>query len=114
MVTVRISKVKTVFDKGYRPKWSGEIFKLSEIVSRPNRKVYKLKDGLDEDIAGTFYSAEIQRVVKTGKDLFVIESIIKHRKRNSIKELLVKWKDFPDKFNSWVKEKDIADVGRKK
>ncbi len=109
--SVRISKSKTVFDKGYRPNWTGEVFKLSEIVSRPNRKVYKLKDRLDEDIAGTFYSDEIQRVVKTDKDLFVIESVIKRRTRKGIKEVLVKWKDFPNKFNSWVKEKEITNVG---
>ncbi len=109
---VRISKAKTAFTKGYRPNWTGELFKIDKIESRAGRRVFKLKDRLGEDIAGTFYPEEIQTVVKTDKDLFLVESIIKHRTRKGIKEVLVKWKDFPDKFNSWVALKDIQNVGR--
>ena len=57
---VRISKFKNIFDKGYTPNWSKEIF----IVNKMNDTVpytYNLKDLNDEEIIGSFYDRELQK-----------------------------------------------------
>ena len=58
---VRISKFRNIFAKGYTPNWSTEIF----IVNKINDTVpytYNLKDLNDEDIIGSFYDRELQKL----------------------------------------------------
>lgn len=104
---VRISKYKNIFDKGYTPNWTREIFTIHDIIVR-DIPVYILKDYSGEIVEGTFYDYEIQKVFKTS-DIFKVEEILKKRKTKSGIELFVKWLGYPSKFNSWIKESDIAD-----
>lgn len=100
--TVRISRTKGTFEKGYAPNWSEEIFVIAE--RHPTYPVtYSLKDLADEPIKGKFYEQEIQRIEKSD-DVFEIEKVIKTKRRNGKLEYFVKWKGYPDKFNSWVSE----------
>ena len=58
--TVRISKFKNIFSKGYTPNWSKEIF----IVDKINDTVpytYNLKHLNDEEIIGSFYDRDLQK-----------------------------------------------------
>ena len=58
---VRISRFKNIFAKGYDPNWSKEIF----IVDKINDTVpytYNLKDLNDEEIIGSFYNKELQKI----------------------------------------------------
>jgi hypothetical protein len=57
-----------------------------------------------ESIKEKFYEQEIQRVEKRDDDLFEIEKILKTRKRGSRVEYYVKWKGYPEKFNSWTSD----------
>ena len=51
---VRISKYKrNVFDKGYTPNWTEEVFTVDKIQCT-NPITYKLKDLRGEDIQGSF------------------------------------------------------------
>ena len=43
-------------------------------------------------------------------NIFRIENILRKKKRGRDTSLLVKWKLYPEKFNSWVNEKDIKGV----
>ena len=99
---VRITKKKKVFEKGYTTRWTEEIFTIKEIQNT-NPITYKLKDLKGEEIKGTFYEPELQ---KTKQQVFRIEKIIKKEKGKS----LVKWKGYPDKFNSWVDNKDLINL----
>ncbi|XP_070570300.1 uncharacterized protein [Ptychodera flava] len=100
---VRISKTKRMFKKGYLPNWTEEIFTVSKrISSRP--PLYKLKDFDEEELEGTFYEQELQKVVKKEDDVFRVEKILKTRKRKGKTEYLVKWYGWPSKFNSWVRD----------
>lgn len=97
----RISKYKGVFDKGYTPGWSDEIFKIkSVILSSPI--VYKIVDLLDEEVDGNFYEQEIQKVIYDEHAAFAIDKIIDQRRVGNSRQLLVKWRSYPDKFNSWI------------
>lgn len=100
--TVRVSRSKGTFEKGYLANWTEEIFVVSERF--PTHPVtYTIKDLADEPIKGKFYEHEMQKIVKTD-DVYEVERVIKTRRRNGQLEYFVKWKGYPNKFNSWVKE----------
>ena len=102
---VRISKYKrNVFDKGYTPNWSEEVFKVDEI-QHTNPITYKLKDLRDEDIQGSFYEPEL---LKAEQKVFRIDKVI--RRDYKKKQALVKWKGYSDEFNSWIPFKDLKDI----
>ena len=102
---VRISKYKRkVFDKGYTPNWSEEIFKIDEI-QHTNPITYKLKDLNNEEIQGSFYEPEL---LKAKQDVFRIDKVI--RRDYKKKQALVKWKGYSDEFNSWIPMKDLRNI----
>jgi len=86
---VRITKKKSIFEKGYTPRWTGEVFTVSE-VHYTDPITYKLKDLNGEEIKCSFYEQELQ---KTTQEKF-----------------LVKWVGYPDEFNSRVDNKDLVKV----
>ena len=95
---VRITKKKTVFEKGYAPRWTKEVFTASQI-QYTDLPTYKISDHHGEEIQGTFYKQEIQ---KTHQDIFRIEKIVRKQKNRS----LVNWLGYPDSFKSWVYNKE--------
>ena len=98
--TVRISMTTRPFRKGYLPSWTTELFSISaRIQGQP--PVYKLKDYGGEELQGTFYERELQRVIKSD-DLYQVEKVLRRRKRRGKTEYFVKWLGYPEKFNSWV------------
>jgi hypothetical protein len=99
--TVRITKYKHVFVKGYIQNWTEEVFTVSErYASSP--VTYGLNDLSGEEIKGRFYEEEIQKVVKTQEDEYIVQKVLKSRKRNGQIEHFVKWRGYADKFNSWT------------
>ena len=82
--------------KGFTPNWTEEIFVVDEILNT-NPLTYKLVHLLGEKITGSFYEAELQ---KTNQNIFRIEKVIRRDQKK--KKALVKWKGYPDKFNSWI------------
>ena len=105
---VRISKVKTVFEKGYLPNWSEEIFTVADINRKYHPLTYKLKDANDEVIEGSFYHYEIQPV--TPPEEYLVEKVIRKEKRGREIWCLVKWHGYPHSMNSWVRQHDIRHV----
>ena len=106
---VRISKNKMKFEKGYRPNWTEELFIVSERLNR-NPPVYRIKDLAGEVLEGTFYELELQEVEKSDDDLYIIDKVIKQRKRNGKTEYFVSWKGYPSKFNSWVSDVKVGSI----
>lgn len=97
--TVRIGRQKLHFEKGYKQNWSIEIFTVNQIIRRIPT-VYKLKDLAGEEIQGTFYEAELQKVIDSG--FYPVEKIIKKKKKHGATEYFVKFLGYPEKFNAWV------------
>ena len=94
---VRISKCKNIFAEGYTPNWSEEVFVIKKIK---NTVPYVIDDLNGEEITGTFYEKELQKM-----DLqeFRIEKVIK-RKGD---KLYAKWKGYDNSFNSWIDKKRL-------
>ena len=94
---VRISKYKrNVFDKGYTPNWTEELFTIDKI-QYTNPITYEIKDLNNEEIKGSFYEPEL---LKAKQDVFRIDKVI--RRDYKKKQALVKWKGYSDDFNSWI------------
>ena len=57
---------------------------------------YTIREWDDTPVKGTFYDADLQKVHVSDEALFRIEKVLKHQKG----QVLVKWKGWPDKYNS--------------
>lgn len=100
--TVRISKEKIKFEKGYEENWTNEVFKIIRVFNR-NRIVYAIEDMKGEEIEGTFYEQELTRVRVKESTLYKIDKIMDTRGKSRSKEVLVSWVGHPSKFNTWLK-----------
>lgn len=107
---VRISKTKHTFEKGYETNWSDEIFIISSIVKRVPFTLYRLTDLNHESIAGTFYEKELQLVNINTNTIHKIDKMISTRGTGLRKEVLVKWRGYSDKFNSWIPYSDLQEI----
>lgn len=98
---VRISKYKNLFEKGYTPNWTAEIFQVRK-VRYTYPYTYLLQDYKGNEIIGGFYQHEIQKAMYP--DVFLIEKVLR-RKGN--KEY-VKWLGFDSSHNSWIDKEDVV------
>jgi hypothetical protein len=108
---VRISFLRHPFSREYREKWSTEIFQIFRRYMRDGIVVYWIRDLSGEDIIGSFYRKELQEVDIDSETLYKVEKILRTKTlANGKKMYYVKWLNWGDKFNSWVKEEDIQDL----
>jgi hypothetical protein len=99
---VRISKFKSVFEKGYMPNWTTEIFQITSV--QPTQPVtYLLKDYQNNEIKGAFYAKELQKVAHP--NTYLVEKIIRRGPNN---RYYVKWLGFDSTHNSWIHKKDLV------
>ena len=102
--------MKHVFRRGYNQQFTGEVFKIAKRFHLQGIPMYKVRDFHEELIEGDFYEADLQKVDKDKDSLWLVEKIIKKRRRKGVTEIFVKFESWPDKFNQWIKESDIIDL----
>ena len=107
---VRISHLSNIFTREYDDKWTGEIFIITRRYLRGGLPIYKIKDYHDDDIQGTFYQSELQKVDVQNEDLWKVEEILKTRGKGRKKQYYVKWLQWPKKFNSWLNASDVKNL----
>ncbi len=97
--SVRISRVKGMFEKGYLPNWSEETYKIVKV--KPTAPVtYVLQDWNGDIIKGSFYEQGLQ---ETTQHVFRIEKIIRKKNTKGVPHGLVKWLGYSKKFNDvWL------------
>ena len=98
--SVRMSKFKTIFEKGYTPNWGTEVFKIVK-VQQTNPVTYRLEDSCGKSIDGGFYEYELLRVANP--DVYLVEKVL--RKRGN--EVYVKWLGFDNSHNSWIHKNNV-------
>ena len=69
---------------------------------------YKLKDYDGEIITGTFYQKQLSRAYE--QDMYLIERVLKLRKKAGQRECLVRWKGWGPKYDSWVSKTDVKSI----
>ena len=103
---VRISQARQTFKKGYTPAWTEELFTVSRVIIT-SPITYRLKDDSGEELQGTFYKEELQKV--GDKEVFRIETVLDERRGlRGGKEYLVKWFGYTPAFNSWISDTQLA------
>ena len=103
---VRISRIKGLFEKGYLPNWSEEIFFVHEI-KQTTPVTYVVKDTADEILQGSFYEQELQ---KTNQEFHRIEKVLRKKMMNGEQHALVKWSGYSKKFNEWIPVKNLKNL----
>ena len=106
---VRLNKIHRTFEKGYLPGWTEEVFVVHRVTPGPV-PTYKIREWDDTPVQGTFYDADLQKVHVSNQALFRIEKVLKRQKG----QVLVKWKGWPDKCNSWIASQDVTPLQKKK
>ena len=104
--TVRISRIKGIFEHGFLPNWSEQIYKI-HIINNSTPVTYILEDLQGEIIVGSFYNEELQ---KTSQEVFRIEKVLRKKKINGIEHGLVKWIGYGDKFNEWLPVSKLQNI----
>ena len=104
--TVRISRIKGIFEHGFLPNWSEQVYKI-ESINNSKPVTYVLKDLQDEIIEGSFYAEELQ---KTSQEIYRIEKVLRKKKIDGIEHGLVKWIGYSDKFNEWLPVSKINSI----
>jgi len=97
---VRVSKNKAVFEKGYTPSWSTELFKIRK-VRKTNPATYLLEDMYGKEIVGGWYAEELQNTKQP--DVYLVEKIL----RTKGNKAYVKWLGFDSSYNSWINKTNI-------
>ena len=97
---MRISKYKNIFAKDYTQNWCEEVFGIKK-VKNTVPWTYVIDDLNGEEITGTFYEKELQKI---DQQEFRIEKVIKKKGD----KLYVKWKGYYNSFNSWIDKKDLV------
>lgn len=97
---VRISKYKHVFEKGFTPNWTTEIFKIKSIKNT-YPTTYILEDYQGNPIKGGFYNEELSKT--RYPNTYLVEKILK----TDGDRVFVKWLGFPNDHNSWINKIEI-------
>lgn len=112
---VRLTGIRKPFEREYDMKWTVEIFIVCDRFYKGQIHKYKLKDYDNEEIEGSFYEKELQKVLVDDDTIFRIEKVVGRRTRRGRRELLVKWWKWPSKFNSYIpasQYRDYVDLRR--
>ena len=80
----------------------GKLGSSEQVVWEHNTNTGDTWDGMQ--IKGTFSTEDLQKVTVEDDDLFRIDKIVK-RKGNKV---LVRWKGWPDKYDTWLNKKDVS------
>nr|CAD2206080.1 unnamed protein product [Meloidogyne enterolobii] len=109
---VRIEKYKHIFQKGYLPNFTNEIFIIDKVRLVPCQPpTYKIKDSNGEQIRGWFYSNDLILVKENSKkdeNLYDINKVLKKRKRDGEDYVFVSWKGYGPEHNSWIPANSIT------
>jgi len=99
---VRISKLKKPFTRYYSEHWTNEVFKIKERRIIEHIPIYNLTDYLNDDITGTFYEGELQKVYIDENTKFIIEGVAETKIVRRKHWSKIKWLGWPKKFNTWI------------
>ena len=114
---IRITRPVKAFSKGYEPRWTDELFKISDVASAPPapsggpKHLYKVTDMENEPIIGSFYPQEIQPVdTQQGDKKYIFEKVIPRKGKGPKAQVFVKWKGLHRKFNEWIPANSITNI----
>ena len=103
---VRVSFLRRPFQREYDERWSRELFVVNQRFMSDNIPQYFLKYYAGELVSGTFYSNQLKKAHEQTN--YLVEKVLRHRTRRGQKELLVRWRGWPAKYDSWISAEDVS------
>ena len=103
---VRVSFLRRPFQREYDERWSRELFVVNQRFMSDNIPQYFLKDYAGELVSGTFYSNQLKKAHEQTN--YLVEKVLRRRTRRGQKELLVRWRGWPTKYDSWISAEDVS------
>ena len=100
---VRLNKKLRPFKKSYLPGWTEEVFIVDRVKEGPT-PTFKITEWDGTPVEGTFYTQELQKVTVSDDAVFRIEKVLRRKGT----KLLVRWKGWPNKYDSWIDKKDVT------
>ena len=104
--SVRISSLRTAFDRGYHQNFTTEVWTVSKVLDNLPLARYIVKDEENEELNNVLNENEL--VAYQPSDVFQIDKVIGTRWRNGKKQFLVSWLHYDDKFNSWIPAENVV------
>ena len=109
---VRLSKIPGTYDKETDQKWTDELFTISSRSLNQGIQKYDVKDFANEPIRDKFSADELQKVTVDRDTQYDIEKILRKRNVRGKTQVLVHWRGWPSKFDSWIEEDQVKDFSR--
>lgn len=106
---VKLSFIRSKFDRAYDQKWTDEVFSITERTNKQNIPQYSVKDWSNDPVRGTFYEAELQNVTVNEDVEYKIEKVLKYRMHRGQRQAFIKWSGWHRKFNSWIDANTIEE-----
>ena len=98
---VRIALEKDIFEKGYTPNWSKEVYIIDQVILKVP-PLYTIKTIEDEKLESKFYTEELQQVTY-GEFPYDTYQIIEETAKN----ILVKKLNDEENTQNWISKKDF-------
>ena len=105
---MRVSFIRKAFQREYDERWSREIFVVNDRFVSDDIPQYRQKYYAGEVISGTFYQNQLKKAYEQAS--YFIEKVLHTRTRAGQKQMLVRWKGWPSKIDSWVNAEDMDDL----
>ena len=105
--SVRISRIKGIFNRGYLQSFNDEIFFVNKVLNNLPVPRYELRE-YDGNIikSGVFWPNELVAFNITPNYQYRVEKVIKKEGQ----KLFVKWRGWPEKYNSWISIRDVKNI----
>lgn len=100
--SVRMSRYKHIFAKGYTPNWTTEVFTIRKVQTFTHPITYLLRDWQNNDIKGAVYAEELQ--LTKNPDVYLVEKVLRRKEG----KVYVKWLGFSNEFNQWINENNLT------
>jgi len=107
--SVRITKTRNNFDRFYDENWTGEVFTVIKRFRSQNINKYQLADKKDDELQGTFYETEMQKInYDPGAEFQVKEVLETIKEKGKPDKVKVSWHDWPKKFDQIIPKSNLT------
>ena len=105
--TVRLSAIKSTFQREYDESWTREYYLISDRFVTESLPQYKLKDISDEPLMGSYYEQELQKIYVQPDATYKIDKILRRKGTGPNKMVLVLWLGWAKKHATWIRESEL-------